>query len=140
MIDYKVLNIELTEDPSKVGYQDFIKKGDDMGVASLVNSITNDNIVPREAITASGLFGSIDPGEFFKMDSLQLQQLQCILSINSFNLNDPSSEKILFNILGPISVSSLQLLQNRPGSRSESLFGSGVSITVNDVAIALGRK
>uniref|UniRef100_A0A6M3L4N8 Uncharacterized protein n=1 Tax=viral metagenome TaxID=1070528 RepID=A0A6M3L4N8_9ZZZZ len=138
MIDYAILKTEITSDPRGYGYASPWAAGTDWQVAELINRVRDTIAVDKDLIPTHEIFEAIVPGEWASASALERQRLQMILSMGSVNLRGPNTRSAFQAAFGAGTQSRTNLvtLLTRKGSRAEELFGSGVSVSWDDVAKA----
>lgn len=140
-MDYAALKAEITTDPAQLGYAAMVASGSDQGIADLLNT-------PGPTITVSSL----------DRDGFLLATMPATLALASASATlqgkwdrllgvacAASSVSIgAWSVLGPMAVTDGLLTQaqadavfTRKGTRAESLWGAGASVSNSDVSFAL---
>ena len=132
-IDYAALKTEILLPAYSVPFA----AGNDIGVAALLNAVSQAININRGVIASSEVTAAIIPSEFLALNSAQ--QALCNFyaaagQIDSANTNVRSFFTTVF--AGTTSLTNLQALVSRKGSRAEQLFGIGTLIVPDDVAKA----
>ena len=139
-IDLVALKNELQTDPASLGYALMITKGDDAGPTRLLNTPAGTAFF-RSDVTMHDIVAAIAPADFAAITALQIAKLQLMFSgVTAIDLTVPSVRQILQAIMAGASAPTLAALvamAKRSGSRAETLFGVGITVTPTDVAIAL---
>lgn len=114
--------------------------GDQQGIANFYNNkngvsgaiIFRNDIQPREIINV------IDPANFVAAQQIQLSKLQILFQGAPIDAQLPTLRANFASIFsGTASMSGINSIAQRQGSRGEVLFGAGVTISVSDVQQAL---
>ena len=137
-MDYVVLKTELTTDPKGYGYSVFWTNGQDWKLADLLNQVRDMINIDRGLLEAHEIFECIVPTEWVALSIQEKERIQLILSmgnINSKGTNTRAAFQATFGT-GTITRANLTALLTRKGSRAEELFGSGTSISWDDIAKA----
>jgi hypothetical protein len=94
--------------------------------------------VPADPLPSQTVFSAFVPSDLAALTTLQIQILQLALVCGEVDLRAANVRTILSNAFpaGSATRTALAALVNRDGSRTEALFGSGVTITPSDVANA----
>uniref|UniRef100_A0A6M3IJS8 Uncharacterized protein n=1 Tax=viral metagenome TaxID=1070528 RepID=A0A6M3IJS8_9ZZZZ len=138
MIDYAILKTEITSDPRGYGYATPWVAGTDWQVAELLNRVRDTIAVDKDLVSTPEIFEAIVPGEWAVASAQEKQRIQLILSMGSVDLRGPNTRASFQAAFGSGTQSRANLvaLLTRKGSRAEELFGSGVSVSWDDVAKA----
>ena len=151
-VDLAALKVELDTDPKAMGLTQYTEK--DSGTpAVLLNARTGVGAgpVPNDALTGATILVNLDPDEYIKLgqaDALDIQRLQVLLTLASIggqgiNLGDTKALAIFVKLLSvsmPTTAANLSALATRQGSRAEVLFGTGVSVSSDDIVKAWRLK
>jgi len=139
-IDLVALKTELTTDPTALGYAPAIALGDDAKPAQLINRPAGTAFF-RSDVTIHDIVAAFAPADFAALTALQIAKLQLLFSgVSTIDLTVATNRTILQAIVAGASAPTLAALvamAKRGGSRAETLFGVGVSVTPTDVALAL---
>ena len=136
------LKNELLNDPVGLGYSTFINPisaRDNVALSNILNTLRGAIQLPREAISTMLLFSNINATDFLNLTTLQLQELQVILTQPFINLNDVSVRTILQGIFvgKTVTLNNFSNLRNRQGSRYEQLTNPGERVTPDYISLAL---
>jgi|SRR6266853_6055522 len=136
------LKSELLNDPSGLGYSTFINPTsarDNITLATILNTRRATIQVSRESIPTMRLFSNINATDFLALTTLQLQELQVILTQPFIDLNDTSVRSILQGIFTgkTATLNNFTNLRNRNGSRYEQLTNPGEVVTSDYISQAL---
>jgi hypothetical protein len=145
------LNIELTTDPTNVGYSASIASGDDTTTANLINFVTGSIQVKRLDITPAEILEQIDYQDFVTgSNPAHISWFESATQQRSLRLvaDDGTDTRILKNIkqlllpngaagAAPQSRARLNAVALRSGSRAEQLWGAGTIVTIPDIGHAL---
>ena len=152
MIDYILLQSEITSDPLSIGYAPFISSGNDQAIADLLNQKQYRGPVPISELSSycltNGLIGTLQVACQATGVPDQIKGL-CItvttLLKNDYRLSTCDTDNVAFmTICDALISSSLMSSQNKTDiiamgnnrlSRSEVLFGIGLSNS--DISFAL---
>lgn len=140
-INYTALATEINTDPQALGYAPFVAAGNDVAIADALNLVRASIDIDRDTIEAYEVIDATVPAEWTALNAAEKQRYQTITGagkINVKNANVRSSFLAMF-AAGTTTRANLAALQSRDGSRAEQLFGAGTSISITDVARALGR-
>ena len=158
-VDLAALKVELATDPKGLGLTQYTEK--DSGIpAALLNDRNGKGAgpVPNDALNGSAILANIDPDEYINLghadpvlgqgDPLDIQRLHVLLTLGSIGgsgiaLGYAKALAIFTKLLGvtmPKTAANLQALSTRQGSRAEVLFGTGVSVSPEQVAAAWRTK
>jgi hypothetical protein len=147
LMDYTALHSEISNDPASMGYSTLMASGSDAGVADLMNRIGTSRI-SRKVVTKEiffvdfgvqmlGIFSSVDLSTAFA------PLLKLLDQVGTIDYSHPIVQNGLASIVGVpalgLTALQVQTITTRPCSRSETLFGVGISVSSNDVASAYGR-
>lgn len=138
-----ILKDELQTDPMQIGYASDIENGNFNAPAEklnafpgtvTMNSMSNVDFVTAflpYLYTAIALGGT--KGQFYSM------LWQTILAMPTINLSNPSVGGMMAQAIadGVLTEDQATALNQRPGSRSEVLCGTGVKLSGDDIADAL---
>ncbi len=137
-INYIALKTELTTDPRSYGYSTPWASGEDWKLADLINQVRNTINIDRDLIDAHEIFECIVPAEWTTISAQEKERVQVILSmgqINTKGANTRAAFQVAF-AAGTTTRANLAALLSRKGSRAEELFGTGISISWDDIAKA----
>lgn len=132
-IDYTALKTEI----ALGAYSVPMSKGDDIGVAALLNAVNQAINIDRGLIAASEITAAILPADFLALTSAQQALCNFYAAagyIDSANTNVRQFFSSVF--AGKTSLTNLQALVSRKGSRAEQMFGAGAVIVPDDIARA----
>ncbi len=139
-IDYVALRNEIQNDPTGIGYAALVTLGADADIAAALNLVRQTISVSVNSLTMAKIFEAIDATEFSALSAANLQRLAIILQQGgSVDVKGSNVRAMLGGIFpggGPTRTALLAAV-SRKGSRAEQLWGSGVSISATDVAVAL---
>lgn len=134
------LNIELTTDPLALGY---IGKTDPE-IAVLINAVGSGTI-PNTDVLASKIRGVYDMDEFETLPANHALFALAVVS-NPNEIIDITDADLIKQMKGifpvatfPVSRAALTALATRNATRAEVVFGKPITISVNDIAVSLGR-
>lgn len=142
-ISYTALATELANDPNSYGYAALLAAGNEAAVVDLLNLVRAGITVRRADITPREILEQIDNRDV-PTGAGNLAWFQGLMNQSLVSLKDEAGNdtrvagnlgRILTNTNG--SLTRLQAIGTRQGSRAEQLFGSGVTITNGDIARAL---
>lgn len=138
-INYAQLKTELQTDPSALGYSALLAAGNHVGVAAVLNLTRAGVTIKRDIIPAHQLFEAITATDYAALTAAEKTRLQIILSMGQVNVRGDNTRAQLAAMFGAGTATRTAVLAliDRQGSRAEQLFGSGVSISAADVALAL---
>lgn len=133
----QALKNELTNDPLAVGYAGL----NDSEAAAAMNDTARARPVERELIASNEVIDAVDGTEWSNLASDDLLGLQILTAREDLKIRGSNVRAILLSIFSPAGQfsatrSNLAVLQTRPGSRSEELFGEGFQVTPSQVADA----
>jgi hypothetical protein len=136
------LKTELLTDPLALGYASFVTPigaRDNVHLANILNLKRAVLQIPREPVLTTTLFSVINPLEFSTLTSLQLQELQVILTMPTIDLNDISIRQILQLIFTgkTVTLGNFVQLRNRFASRYEFLTSPGEFVYPESISKAL---
>ncbi len=140
-MDYVALKSELQTDPTTLGYAAAIASGSDNILANLLNAVSQSININRTTVPNSEIFNAIDATDYAGLAAAKKTDLQLVLTPDVITITNANVRTILASIFGAGSATrtALLALQTRKGSRAEQLFGSGVFVTADDIAIALRK-
>lgn len=151
---------ELQTDPAGLGYAPLIVAGQDWALADVLNWVRDgttpcpvNNIigaaitVRRNDVSSSDLVSAIDVNDFrTNLNLLTMAWLTGVFSVGRVQLLNPdgTDTPVMANLrkllnTGAASLTRLQQVASRFGSRAEQLFGPGARVTIDDIARAFGR-
>lgn len=146
-VDLAALKTELLTDPNGYGYAPLIAQDNDSAVADLLNMIRSGISVRRQSIAPQDVLQCVDcrdvkanPAQF---DCAWFESATRQTSIELLNTDGSDTQvlgnfKRLFQNPGTYGTRDrIIALCNRPGSRAEQLFGSGTTVTYQEVNAAL---
>lgn len=133
------LAAELTNDPNGYGYSVPLGLGQLQVVADLFNEVRGAIVLRRGNVTGAVIIGALSVTEFEALTQIQLTRLMVVCSATGGVDTSADGTRAILAALFPVGASRTALiaLADRTASRAEALFGA--SVTVNDVARALGR-
>lgn len=142
----ELLQAELLNDPSGLGYAPLIVAHDYTGLADAVNLPRAAIVMRRPDIAPLEILEAIAVQDFISnANSLGAVWLQSLLAYPSIRIlkDNGSDTRVMSNILrlltnGSGSETRIRELASRPGSRAEQLWGMGFTVTREQVAGALG--
>lgn len=135
-----ILNTELTDDPEGLGYAGKT----DPEMAALINAVNANYSIDREAIDGQELQMAVVISEYVDLSDIQRMAWNTILSAGSgiiavYDARVKAQIAAIWGI-GTDTRANLVALQTRPASRAEVIFDqAGISISVTDIAVSLGR-
>lgn len=154
-MDYAILRNELLTDPNGYGYDAWIAAGEPENCAAALNLPRASIPIRRADISSQEVIEAIDVTDFPALsgtpNSTQLSRerqylawLSGVMAVPSVRLlnDDGTDTPVVANLRamfpqGTATRNRLIALASRDGSRSEQLFGSGVTISAQDVGTAL---
>lgn len=141
-VNITTLRNELLTDPRDIGYAALISPNrQDADLADAVNLVRpgGNYQINREPVQPKDIIKAIDPLDFAAISPTQSQALSLLFSTMVLDLSDSNTKTNLLANLPALGTtkSALTALAKRQGSRSEVLFGNGVSVTASDIAAAL---
>lgn len=147
------LKTELQNDPASLGYAALIALGDHTGLAAVLNfrrdgstpspvngvvgtaiTVFRNDIAPKEIVNA------IAAADFAAAQQIQISKLQILFQgapIDATLANVRANFQGIFTSASATTTNALAALAQRNGSRCEQLFGTGTTVTQNDVANVL---
>jgi hypothetical protein len=143
MINYGILRGELLNDPLGLGYSGNISTGNDGANVSVLNALTGsgvaaifrNDIQPREVVNA------VQPADFTALTQIQLSKLNLLFVNVPIDATKSGTRQNFQNVFsGSTTLLSGFLgsgVSQRPGARSEVLFGCNVLCQGADVSQAL---
>ena len=141
------LRSEIINDPTALGYAPHIASGSDNAIVDVLNlpragiTIRRDNIMPNEvleAIDTRDFATSITTTENSWFESVtQLRAIRLSLDDGNDTVVLGNLKRLLQNPGPQGSRARIVALSNRQGSRAEQLFGRNVTVTAEDVGLAL---
>lgn len=133
MINYTVLNTEVTTDPLILGYAG----KSDSEIADLLNSYTTGRMIERIVIDTWEISEATVSSEWSALTAAEKQRYQTIISAGTVNVKGANVRNSLGTmfIAGTTTRNNLIALQQKIGSRAEELFAQAVSHL--DIAKAL---
>ena len=136
------LKNELLNDPTSLGYSVFINPTsarDNVALADMLNLRRVSIQISRESVSTILLFNNINAGDFLNLTSIQLQQLQVLLTMSSIDLNNASVRNIISGIFSgkTATLNNFNAARNRPGSRYEQLTNPGEAVQPDYISQAL---
>lgn len=142
----ELLQAELLNDPTSIGYGPMIVAHDYTGLANALNLARAAIVFPRADIAPLELIEAINVTDFVSnANSLSGTYLNALLQLDSIRIlkADGTDTRVLTNIMkilsnGSQSEARIRALASRTGSRAEQLWGMGTSITREQCAGALG--
>lgn len=149
---------EIDADPLAYGYASYVASGNDQGVADLLNkartgadgkpaiSIKRPDCTPEEVMEAidvrdfpaspTGVNNVTLAGSYLE-SVMQFPRIRLQADAGGKTLIRRNLDRLVADTQG--SQARLDAVAVRVGSRAEQLFGSGVAVSTNHVAAALGR-
>lgn len=132
------LKSELQSDPAGMGYASFVAKAQDQAVADLLNSLTSPGAtaVWRNDVKVSEIINQIVAADFAGLTQLQVLQLILILTTGILDATQTQLRTIFTNIFTgkATTLSNLNTVAQRTGSRAEALWGTGFVVTPDQIA------
>lgn len=139
-INYTALRSEIMNDPSGLGYAPLRLAGNHSALADALNlvraSITG---IFRGIIPTYELVACIVKGEYDVLAASDRTLLQIIVSAGQIDTADAGTRAIMATIFGAATTTRANMIARatRTGSRAEQLFGTGITVTVEDIGKAL---
>lgn len=132
------LHTELTTDPVSMGYATLLQKANDQAVADLLNSLTSPGAasVFRTDVRAQEFLNCITTADFSALNQLNTSKLQMVLGpgvLDATNANLRAAVQALFT---GATLTAMQAVCSRTGSRAEVLWGTGIVVTAAQVGAA----
>jgi len=132
------LHTELTTDPVSMGYATLLQKANDQGVADLINSLTSAGAasVFRNDMRSQEFLNCITTTDFAALTQLNTSKLTMVLGpgvLDATNANLRAAVQALFS---GATLTAMQAIVSRTGSRAEALWGTGTVITAQQVGAA----
>ena len=131
------LKSELVNDPASVGYATPRTQGDTQRLADLINAVGagttfRNDIAPKEVINA------IAAADFAGLTAVKCAQLQLLLLAAPIDATLTNVRQRFADIfVAGTTLTALQAMAQRNCSRAETLWGTGTTITPEQVARAL---
>lgn len=137
-VNLAALRAELLADPSALGYAGLLAAGNHVGVAALLNQPRVGIVVKRDVIPSHEIFEAITAADYTALAAAEKTRLQVILSMGSVNVAGINTRAQLSSMFGAGTTTRTNILAliDRQGSRAEQLFGTGASVTVEDIGRA----
>jgi hypothetical protein len=150
-INYAELKTELTTDPVNVGYAPYVTAQNDVQMAALINATTgngaatitlptmsNADFVLAFAPYLSNVSGLSAPKQLYYVDLLW----PAILQMGTIDFANANVAGILGQTVtdGLLTSAQATALNQRTGSRAETLFGAGTIVQASDIALALNPR
>jgi hypothetical protein len=136
------LTAEINTDPKALGYAAFVASGNDTGVAALLNATyAGVGTVWLTRVPTSALVGSIVWADVSGMTQAQVELLQLLLLTGTVDASNPNIRGMFTGLFaGKTTLTNMTAAAQKVApSRAEELWGAGTTVTVLDVAHALGR-
>jgi hypothetical protein len=140
---YQALKSELLTDPKSYGY---VAQSNTDVLAGMLNLVRAGEQVAQTNLTSAQIFQAIAPTEWTATNIvlLKFQYLQILIEVGSgsgridlSNGNVKAALDLIFPVgTCPLTNAAHHALYLRNGSRVETLFGPGVSVTSEDVSTA----
>lgn len=134
-MDYAVLANELNTDPQTLGYAPFISSGNNTVLRRLLNTPgQSGESIERDTIPVEWVRDQLVFTEVAALTTAERETLTVLLSGNHLTVN-PRTKAAFSQIFGAGTTTRANLvaLLNRPASRAEVLFGSGVTVGQRDL-------
>ena len=149
-MDKLALKNEITKDPNVLGYGSLLEKGNDVGIAALLNAPDPATLVSVEALRRDVKMLLISLGKLPAIlaatdaVSLTAKYLLSDPDFATFDTTDARTQALMAGLkaeglLTDADIKALTSLSQRPGSRAEVLWGVGSRIPHQVVAAAFGR-
>jgi hypothetical protein len=137
-MDYLQLKNEFVNDPKGYGYAEAWSSGQDWKLADLINQVHDTIKITRDTVSTYEIFDAIVPDEWDALTATEKSRIQLILSMGQVSLKGANTRAALSKAFGAGTTtrSNLIAMMTRPGSRAEELFGAGVVVTWDDIAMA----
>ena len=133
------LNTELTTDPNAYGYAPLIAVGQTNSLANMLNLVRVGIAIKRTTVPSAEIALAIVPADYFNIT--QASRREWIRMVMGLGEVPTGSQDILDGFIaiftGDQSLTNLNALRTRDGSRAEQLFGYDVRATRADVLGAL---
>ena len=137
-MDYLVLKEEFTTDPQAYGYATYWTNGQDWKLADLINQVRDVILVDREIVPAYEIFEAVVPAEWAALSGQEKERIRLVLSMGQVLVKGSNTRKAFQSVfdVGTTTRTNILALFTRKGSRAEQLFGSGISVSWDDVSKA----
>ena len=136
------LTAEIQNDPAGLGYAAFFDAADeDQQIAGLLNQVRGTISVFLPNVSPSAVAAALVKADWDALAAGDKQLFASLLAVQSFDLTS-ASLRLLFGALfpaGSTTRANLLAIASRNGSRAEQLWGTGTSVSLTAVAVALGR-
>lgn len=137
-VNLSTLKTELTTDPDAIGYS----LADNAGDRDLLNLKRATVSIDVLEVSSSEVVDAIEAGAWDALSAAEKEQLTFIITAQQVNMKAPNMRQIVSNMFPNSGATqatrqALIAMQTRDGSRSEKLFGEGVSVTSAHVNEAL---
>jgi hypothetical protein len=133
------LATELNTDPTGQVYAPLIASGNDAGLVAKLNALTAINVF-RNDIASTEIVGAIAAADWTALTTVQCLKLSLLINpatrLDATNANTRAQFLAIFAGM-TTTIANLTTLAQRPGSRAEVLFGTGVTVGISDVSFAL---
>ena len=144
-INYAVLETELTTDPNGYGYAPLVAAGADAVLADMLNEVRPSITVRRIDVSPNEVLEAIDVRDFVANPNAgwvawfesvtQLRTMRLLLDDGSNTRVRSNLNRLLGDTNG--SMTRVQTISQRTGSRAEQLFGPGTVLAHGDISRAL---
>lgn len=142
MIDAAALTAEIQNDPTTLGYAPFVAAGNDQAIADLLNTLRVGISVNRDTVTGNEFLAAVVLSDYTALvDADSKAWVKSLASMATIDVKNANIRAIVAGMFpgGSATRANLVALQTRQGSRAEQLFGAGNSVSIFDIARALGR-
>ena len=137
-MDYVALKAEITTDPAGLGYAALWVAGSDWQVAELLNAVRQSIDIWRGLIPSHEVIDVIVWTEWTGLSAANKQLLQTLTGPDRVNTSSANTRAAFSQMFaaGTATRTALLAVATRKGSRAEQLWGPGVVVTHDDVALA----
>ena len=148
-VNYATLKSELTTDASGLGYSGLLAVGNAQAVADRMNTNLSGlsglvtQLIFRDDIGLSEVVANIASGDFINLAQIQISKLQLLFAgsaqtIDVTNINYRVNLGSIFSGMNSTKANFSGMF-TRIGSRSEVLFGDGITVAPADVSLSIAH-
>lgn len=134
----QALASEITNDPASMGYAALKEAAKDQAIADLLNSLTSPGAaaVFRNDVSSQEFLNCITTTDFAALTQANAIKLQMVLQPGRLDATNANLRAAALALFSGATLTAMQAVVQRTGSRAEVLWGTGFVVTAQQVGAA----